>query len=135
MIASETKIRVRYAEVDRMGYLHHGNYASYFEQARTDLIRKIGMSYREIEDHGIAMPVRDMHIRFLYPAGYDEVLTIHTTLRNRPKVRLEFEYQVYNEKGTLICEASTILVFTNSESRKPVRMPDFFIPLIAPYFK
>lgn len=135
MISSETKIRVRYAEVDRMGYLHHGNYAAYFEQGRTDLIRSLGMSYREIEERGIVMPVRDMNVRYFLPARYDEELIITTSVATRPKVRLEFDYKVHNLSGDLLCEANTTLVFTDSSTRKPVRMPDFFVPLIEPYFK
>jgi acyl-CoA thioester hydrolase len=134
MITSETRIRVRYGEVDRMGYLHHSTYALYFEQGRTDLIRNLGMSYREIEDRGILMPVREIHIRYFLPAKYDEEVIVTTRLAKRPDVRLEFEYKVHNLTGDLLCEAGTTLVFTDSITRKPIRMPGFFRLLIGHYF-
>lgn len=135
MISSETRIRVRYAEVDSMGYLHHGNYAAYFEQGRTDLIRNLGMSYREIEEKGFALPVRDMNVRYFLPAVYDEELIVTTSLISEPKVRLEFEYKIHNLADQLLCEASTTLVCTSATTRKPIRIPNFFKILIAPYFK
>ena len=80
MVKSECKIRVRYAEVDRMGYLHHGNYAAYFEAGRTDLLRELGISYRQMEDRGVLLPVRDMQIRYLVPIGYDDEVVVSTRL-------------------------------------------------------
>ncbi len=135
MISHQTNIRVRYGEVDRMGYLHHGMYALYFEQARTDLIREIGMSYREIEDRGVIMPVRSMNIRYHQPARYDEEVTVTVNLTEMPGVRLEFEYRVHNSLEVLLCEATTTLVFADRTTGKPMRMPQFFSHLVEPYFK
>jgi acyl-CoA thioester hydrolase len=134
MLSSEIKIRVRYGEVDRMGYLHHGNYPLYFEEGRTELIRSVGLSYREIEDRGILLPVMDMHIRYIVPAKYDDLLTVKTLLRKMPRVRLEFEYTVENQEGELLCEAKTTLVIVNAENRKPARIPPFFDEILRPYF-
>jgi acyl-CoA thioester hydrolase len=134
MMTAETRIRVRYGEVDRMGYLHHGNYAQYFEVGRTELIRQLGLSYREMEDRGVLLPLRDMSIRYHIPALYDDEVIIRTTLRKKPSVRLEFEYQMLNSAGDLLSEAVTTLVFVNAESRKPMRAPDFFEALIVAYF-
>jgi acyl-CoA thioester hydrolase len=134
MMTAETRIRVRYGEVDRMGYLHHGNYPLYFEVGRTDLIRQLGLSYREMEDRGVLLPVRDISIRYYNPAFYDDEVLIKTSLVKKPSTRLEFEYQMLNTAGELIAEAKTTLVFVNAENRKPMRVPDFFEKLFAPYF-
>ena len=134
MLSSEIKIRVRYGEVDRMGYLHHGNYPLYFEEGRTELIRSVGLTYREIEDRGIILPVRDMNIKYFLPAKYDDLLTVKTSLANKPMVRLEFEYEVTNDKGELLCTAQTTLAIVSAETRKPTRIPAFFAELVNPHF-
>lgn len=134
MMTAETRIRVRYGEVDRMGYLHHGNYPLYFEVGRTDLIRQLGLTYREMEDGGVILPVRDISIRYYNPALYDDEVIIKTSLVKKPSTRLEFEYQISNATGELIAEATTTLVFVNAENRKPMRIPNFLEKLFAPYF-
>ena len=134
MLSNEIQIRVRYCEVDRMGYLHHGNYALYFEEGRTELIRKLGLTYREMEDQGILLPVRELFIRYYKPALYDDKITIKTSLVKTPSIRLDFEYKMLNSKEELLSEARTTLVFVDASSRRPMRTPDFFEKLIAPYF-
>ena len=123
----DTKIRVRYAEADRMGYVYYGNYAMYFESARTEMLRSLGYSYREWEDSGIILPVRELQIRYLAPAYYDDLLTIRTIIKEKPGVRITFHHEVYNENGEKTCTGSLILVFVNSETRKPTRAPEFFL--------
>ncbi|MGD2033890.1 MAG: thioesterase family protein [Bacteroidales bacterium] len=134
MISSEIKIRVRYGEVDRMGYLHHGNYALYFEEGRTELLRGFGLSYKQMEDDGILLPVREMNIRYLRPALYDEQVVLETTLINKPVVRLDFRYVMKNEAGDILAEATTTLVFTDASTRKVIRAPEFFMNLVLSYF-
>ncbi len=134
MLSNEIQIRIRYCEVDRMGYLHHGNYSVYFEEGRTELIRKLGLTYREMEDRGILLPVRELQIKYYKPALYDDKITIKTSLVKKPSARLEFEYQMMNSDGELLSEAKTTLVFVDTKSRKPMRVPEFFENLIAPYF-
>ena len=118
-----TKFRVRYAETDRMGYAYYGNYAAWFEVGRVELLRKSGMSYREMEDHGIILPVRDMHVRYHKPAKYDEVVELHTTLKNLRGPRIVFDYLLTNETGEKLCTAEITLVFLDVESGKPVSAP------------
>lgn len=134
MLSNKIRIRVRYGEVDRMGYLHHGNYALYFEEGRTELIRKLGLTYREMEDQGILLPVREFHIHYYKPALYDDEITIRTSLIKYPSVRLEFDYQMINSQGEVLSEAKTTLVFVDAETRKPMRVPEFFEKLIHPFF-
>jgi acyl-CoA thioester hydrolase len=123
----DIKIRVRYAEADRMGYVYYGNYAMYFESARTEMLRSLGFSYREWEDNGIILPVRELQIRYHAPAYYDDLLTIRTIIKERPATRITFHHEVYNEKGEKTCTGSIVLVFVNSETRRPTRTPEFFL--------
>jgi len=134
MLTDEIRIRVRYCEVDRMGYLHHANYAVYFEEARTELIRKLGLTYREMEDRGILLPVHELQVKYLRPVFYDDLITIKTTVVKDPSVRLQFEYQMMNESGDLMSQGKTTLIFVDASSRKPIRMPAFFGDIIASYF-
>jgi acyl-CoA thioester hydrolase len=109
MRTGETTIRVRYAETDRMGLLHHANYLVYFEQARTELLRQSGGSYKALEDQGYFLVVVKAEVRYKYPAHYDDVLTIRTTLARATPVRLEHTYAVVNQDGTAVADGATTL--------------------------
>ncbi|WP_159476048.1 acyl-CoA thioesterase [Chryseobacterium sp. 18068] len=135
MIHSKHSLRVRYAETDPMKYVYYGNYATYFELGRVELFRSIGISYDEIEKQGIWLPVSDYKIKYLKPALYDQKLEIHTFMRKIPGVRIEFEYEIYNEDGIKITEASTTLFFLNSETQKVMKCPDFLMKLIEENWK
>ena len=102
MVESTYKIRVRYAETDKMGYVYYGNYATYFEVARVELFREYGVSYKEMEDEGVMMPVLELKTKYIRPAKYDDLLTIKTTIASKPGVRITFEYEVYNQKEELL---------------------------------
>src|SRR5687768_981230 len=103
MFNSETNIRVRYSETDQMNVVYHGNYAQYFEVARAEAIREMGITYKEMEEMGIVMPIVELHTKFLRPAKYDDLLTIKTQLRELPTDhRVEFHHEVYNEEGRLL---------------------------------
>jgi len=134
MYSYDSRIRVRYGETDRMGYLYYGNYPEYFEVSRTELIRSLGISYREIEDQGIILPVRNLSVEYKHPALYDELLLVRSILRKIPEVRLDIDYEVYNEKNTLICRANTILVFADAATGKPRRAPESFVKAVARFF-
>ncbi|MFC0425569.1 acyl-CoA thioesterase [Chryseobacterium scophthalmum] len=135
MIHSKHSLRVRYAETDPMKYVYYGNYATYFELGRVELFRSIGISYDEIEKQGIWLPVSDYKIKYLKPALYDQKLEIHTFMKKNPGVRIEFEYEIYNEEGIKITEASTTLFFLNSETQKVIKCPDFLMKLIEENWK
>ncbi len=134
MYIFETKIRVRYSETDKMGYAHHGNYASYIEEARTDMMRSIGISYLEMENKGIMLPVLELQTTFLKPAFYDDVITIKTIVEEYPSIRFKLLYEIYNQKNELMSTAKTTLVFVNADTMKPTRPPAFFLNKLAPYF-
>ena len=135
MINTNTSIRVRYGETDPMKYVYYGNYAEYFEVARVELFRSLGMSYDEIEKRGIFLPVSEYKIKYLKPGLYDQLLEIHTYIKKIPAVKIEFEYEIYNEDKVKITEASTTLFFLDAETNKIVRCPDFLLNLIKENWK
>lgn len=134
MYSYKTEIRVRYNETDRMGYLHHGNYPAYFEIARTEMMRSLGISYKELEDSGIIMPVYDMQINFKIPAHYDDKLSIVTEIEILPVIKLITNNKVINEKGQMICNACVTLAFVSIKTRKPVRAPEDFLARFSQFF-
>lgn len=134
MFISETTVRVRYAETDKMGYVYYGNYATYYEVGRVESLRQLGLSYKEMEDNGIMLPVLDLSIKYIKPAFYDDLLTIKTIVKEIPGMRIHFYYEVYNESGMLLNKAETTLVFINMNTNKPCLAPEFFIEKIKQYF-
>lgn len=135
MIIAENQIRVRYAETDQMGYVYYGNYSTYFEVARVELFRTYGVSYKEMEEQGVMMPVLEQKIKYIRPAKYDDLLTIKTYLKEKPGVRIRFEYEVYNEENTLLTKAETTLVFVDMKTGRPTNAPAYFDQLINENFK
>ena len=131
----DTKIRVRYKEADRMGYVYYGNYATYFEVARTEMLRSLGFTYKGWEDSGVILPVREFHIRYHNPAHYDDLLTVRTIIRELPAARIRFFHEVYNEKDELLCTGNLDLVFVNSETGRPTRAPKEFLDAIMDSIK
>ncbi len=134
MFVAETQIRVRYAETDQMGYVYYGNYAMYYEVGRVEALRSAGFSYKRMEDDGIMMPVLENHSRYLKPGKYDELLTVRTTIRQMPGVRIRFHYEVINEAGELINEGETVLAFLKTDTHAPCRPPSYLLSLLRPYF-
>jgi len=135
MIHTTHSIRVRYGETDPMKYVYYGNYAEYFEIARVELFRSLGISYDEIEKRGIFLPVSEYKIKFLKPALYDQLLEIHTYIRKIPGVKIEFDYEIYNEDKVKITEASTTLFFLDAQNNKISRCPSFLMELIEKHWK
>lgn len=134
-LTSTTKLRVRYGETDRMGYSYYGNYLLYYEVGRTEMLREHGLTYKQMEDSGILLPVANVNIEYIKPALYDELLTIKTTLAKMPLVKLEFLYEIFNEQAELLNRGTTLLVFTSKKTRKPTRAPKYFLERVSPYFK
>lgn len=122
-----TKLRVRYGETDQMGVVYYGNYALYIEQGRTEWLRELGLSYREMEVRNIHLPVVHFSIDYKQPARYDDVLTVKTTLKKLPSVKIEFYYEIFNESKQLLVTATTILVFVDSTTGKLRKAPDYLI--------
>ncbi len=127
MITDKITLRPRYDEVDKMGYVYHANYVTYCHCARTELMRKFGINDSILEANNIMMPVISMKLIYRNPAHYDELLTIKTRIRELPKVRFYFEFTVTNEKSEKICDAASIVVFVDSDTRKPIQAPNLVI--------
>lgn len=134
MFIKKIKLRVRYAETDKMGYAYYGNYATYFEVARVEAMREIGISYRKMEDEGIMLPVSDFSVRYFKPAFYDEELTICAIIEKMPSVKFEFKYETYNSNGEKLNEAKTTLVFVRKDTMKPTKIPSYIENKLKPIF-
>ena len=135
MITSETKIRVRYAETDQMGYVYYGNYATYYEVGRTNALRDLGTTYNALEKNGVMMPVITMNIKYIKPAKYDDLLTIKTIVKEIPKMRMNFIYEVYNEAGELLNVGETTLVFVSKDRSRPVVCPEWLNDIFVAAFE
>jgi len=134
MYSATTTIRVRYSETDQMQYVYYGNYAAYYEVGRVEALRQLGLSYKDLEDSGIIMPVIESHSYYLKPAKYDELITIKVTISQLPLVKIKFDYVMFAEDGAKLHTGDTILVFISKETNKPVRAPEAMIKLLKPYF-
>ncbi len=134
MYISETTVRVRYAETDRMGYVYYGNYAQYFEIGRVEALRQLETSYKEMEERGVMLPVYECHFRYIKPSFYDDLLVIKTTVNELPTVKIKFDYEIFSQKGELLTTGNTSLVFIKIATNKPCRAPEYFIKKIEKYF-
>ncbi len=134
MLTHELKIRVRYGETDQMGYVYYGNYAQYFEMGRVEWLRNLNVSYKSMENSGVMLPVLNLNVNYLKPAKYDDLLTLKTTLKKNPTVRIEFDFEVYNEKAELLTTGYASLVFIDMKKNKPIRCPKYLLEKINPLF-
>jgi acyl-CoA thioester hydrolase len=134
MYVSETSLRVRYAETDRMGYAYYGNYLQYYEVGRVEALRQLGMSYRSMEEQGVMLPVYTCNVKYFKPAYYDDLLIVKTIVPELPNTRIKFDYEIFNPAGELINKGETTLVFVNMKTGKPCGAPEFFMEKIRGYF-
>lgn len=135
MIKDEIQLRPRYGEVDQMGYVYHANYVSYCHQARTEMLRNMGIQDSMLEENNIMLPVISFEIDYKNPAHYDELLTITVTIEEVPKVRFAFKFEIKNEEGILIAKAKSTVVFVDMENRKPKLVPDLVEKAISEKMK
>lgn len=135
MFIHETKIRVRYGETDQMGYMYYGNYAEFYEVARVEMLRSLGMTYKSMEDSGVMMPVLDMKCKYLKPALYDEDILVRTSIAKMPGVKIHFRYELFNEQNEFIHEGETTLAFIDMKRNRPCMPPEDFQNRLKPYFK
>lgn len=126
----QTKIRVRYSETDQMRVVYHGNYAQYFEIGRVEWLRNKGISYKWMEENGIMLPVVSLTMNYKKPARYDELLTLKTILKNRTTVKIEFDYELYNESEELLTTGNSILVFVDMKTGKPISPPQYIMDIL-----
>lgn len=133
MIQSRTQVVVRYAETDMMGVVYHGNYLPWFEVGRTTLLKELGLPYRQLEAEGFRLPVLEVTAKYLRPAVYDDTITIVTTMRERPLLRIRLEYEVRRGEE-LLATGSTVHAFIDREGR-PVRPPASVVSAFGAVFK
>lgn len=117
------KIRVRYAECDQMGFVHHSVYALYLEEARTEQMRSKGITYKEVEANGLIMPVKSMHFEFKKAARYDDLLSIEVWIAEKPSIRCTFQYKIINQDGELLSTATTEMFYARKSDLRPVKIP------------
>jgi acyl-CoA thioester hydrolase len=130
-----SQIRVRYGETDQMGFAYYGVYAQYYEVARVEAIRALGIIYAELEQvHHIWMPVMNMHVRYLRPAKYDDLLTIRTTIPTLPDQDIRFRYEIHNASGKLLNGALVQLCFLDSRTQQRISVPEFIKGPLSSYF-
>lgn len=124
-------LRVAYADTDQMGYVYYGQYARYFELARTELLRKHGISYKMLEAKGVMMPVTHFSTRYLKAALYDDLLSIDVTVNEQPDRFMTFNYVVFNQDGLKLCDAETKLIFVDAYTRKSTHAPKFLLDALS----
>jgi acyl-CoA thioester hydrolase len=124
-------IRVRYSETDQMGYCYYGNYATFLEVGRVEALRSKGVSYRSMEENGVMLPVLELSIKYIFPAKYDDLLFVHTTITKIERTRIYFDYEIFNEADKKIITAQTTLVFISAKTMKPIPAPQDFLDLFT----
>ncbi|MDD3557067.1 MAG: thioesterase family protein [Melioribacteraceae bacterium] len=136
MLKHETKIRVRYADTDKMQFVYNGKYLEYFEVGRTELLRGYGSAYSEVEKMGYQLPLIEAGVRYKNPAHYDDLLKVTAIVKDIFSARLRIDYVIEREEtNDLIAEGFTEHIFIREESKKPVRPPKFYIETLKPYIK
>ncbi len=118
-----------------MGIVHHSNYVVYYEQARTEMLRQFGTTYRDLEASGVMLPVLEVGMKYYTPARYDDLLTVRIIMRELPTVKMVFEHEVYNQAGELINTGRIVLAYMNAATRRACRAPKWFLDIFAPHFE
>jgi len=130
ILEHKTHIRVRYADTDKMGVVYNGNYLTFFEVGRTELIRSLGMTYRDFENAGFLLPLIESHVNYKNSAFYDDILEVKATVDfTEIKASLKFEYEVTVE-DKLIATGWTVHTYVRKDEMKPIRPPKIMIDLI-----
>ena len=135
MFTSKTQIRIHYGLTDQMGFVYHGRYAEFYEIGRTEALRSLGLTYKEVEATGIMMVVTEIHTRFLRPAVYDDLITVVTTLKEMPvHHKIVFHSEIFNEQNHLLNVGEVSLYFLDAATRKRCAMPENMKEKLLPFF-
>ncbi|WP_435356463.1 acyl-CoA thioesterase [Emticicia sp. SJ17W-69] len=135
MYSFDCNYRVRYADIDQMGYMYYGNYAKLYEIGRVEALRSLGLRYRDLEETGVIMPVYENKSRYIIPAKYDDLVMIRVIIKEIPKVRIIFHYEIYNEEQTLLHTGETTLVFLKTANNRITICPKEILEKLQPFFK
>ncbi|MBR5205672.1 MAG: acyl-CoA thioesterase [Alistipes sp.] len=130
MKSFDTRIRVEYHHTDQMGIVHHSNYIKFFEFARTEWLRAVGLTYAEMERRGVMMPIVDVQVKYRQPAYYDELIRVRAIVEEMPMARMTFKYEIYGEDDRPIATGSTTLGFIDSVTRRPQRVPSWLVEVL-----
>lgn len=130
MKSFETKIRVEYHHTDQMGIVHHSNYIKFFEVARTEWLRAMGLTYAEMERRGVMMPIVEVNVKYRQPAYYDELISVTAMVEELPMARMIFKYEIRGEDGRDIASGSTTLGFIDKTTRRPQRAPIWLMEVL-----
>ena len=130
LIGHDVHLRVRYSETDQMQVVYHGSYIPYFEISRVEWLRSKGISYKSLEENGIALPIVNININYKNPARYDDELIVNTKLKNYSGVKIEFECEIRNKKEELLTTGTFLLVFVSIKNGKPTLPPDYILKII-----
>ena len=129
------QVRVRYAETDQMGVVYHGNYAQYFEMGRVEWLRNLGISYKWMEENGVMLPVVSLTMNYKKPARYDDWLNVKTILKSQTSVKIEFDYEIYNEDNELLTTGYSMLVFVDMKTGRPILPPGYVVEKINSFLE
>ncbi len=136
MYTHSTQIRIHYALTDQMGVVYYGNYAQFYEIGRTEAIRQLGLTYKDIEVLGIIMPVVETNSSFLRPAKYDDIITVKTILQSLPtNYSITFYTEIYSQANKLLNKGSTTLYFIDAVTMKRANIPAALFNGLKEYFK
>lgn len=135
MYSFDCTYRIRYADIDQMGYMYYGNYAKLYEIGRVEALRSLGLRYRDLEETGVIMPVYENKSRFIVPAKYDDLVTIRVIIKELPKVRIIFNYEIYDETQTLLHTGETTLVFLKTVNNRITVCPKEILDRLVPFFQ
>lgn len=117
-------IRVRYVECDPMGYLHHSNYLPYFEMGRTELLRQLGITYRDLEERGFIFVVARISVNFKRPIRYDDELELVTRIQRQTRARIDHVYEIYNRQSRLLLTTAESTIACVNRKGEPTAIPD-----------
>lgn len=135
MFSSKTQIRIHYALTDQMGVVYHGHYAQFYEIGRTEALRSLGLTYKEVEASGVMMMVTEIHSKFLRPALYDDLITVVTTIKELPvQHKIIFHSEIFNENDKLLNVGDVILYFMDAKTMKRTTMPETMREKLVEYF-
>jgi acyl-CoA thioester hydrolase len=130
MAEHQVQVRVRYSETDQMGVVYHGSYIPYFEIGRVEWLRNKGISYKSLEESGIALPIASMTLNYKKSAKYDDLLTIKTKFKKYSGVKIEFDCEIRSENEELLTIAHFILVFVDIKNGKPIVPPSYILDIL-----
>ncbi len=135
MFTHKTQIRIHYALTDQMGFVYHGHYAQFYEIGRTEALRSLGVTYKDVEAIGVIMPVIEIHTKFLRPAKYDDLVTVETTVKELPTHhKIVFHGEIFNEQDELLNSGTVTLFFMEAKTMRRCDMPDMIRERVKGYF-